>query len=98
MRFLAPQHIKKERDNALFSIIILSINCDKILTMSRPEFLYRGTPSRDTALFTPKEFVGSGSSVKLVVSATSDRNIATRFIVPMEGLEVKTGFIEGVPY
>ncbi|MBI2029493.1 hypothetical protein HYT02_03705 [Candidatus Gottesmanbacteria bacterium] len=66
--------------------------------MSRPDFLYRGTPNKDTTQFTPKELVGLSSSARLVVSATSDRNVATKFIVPMEGLNIKTGFIDGISY
>lgn len=71
---------------------------DKILPMTNPELLYRGSPNKDVSLFVPKERVGHGSSERMVVSATPDRTVATKFVVPIENLKVTTGSFGGVHY
>lgn len=62
--------------------------------MASPEYLYRGTPRIDVDQFTPKEMVGG----KLVVSASSDRTTALKFVVPIEDLKVKLGTLENTHY
>lgn len=62
--------------------------------MNTPEVLYRGSPRRDADQFVPKETVGS----VLVVSATQEKNVATQFIVPIEGLPVLLGSVGGAWY
>ena len=62
--------------------------------MTTPEFLYRGTPRRDADRFTPKELVGG----RLVVSASPDRTTAIKFVVPIEGLNVKLGTLGDIHY
>jgi len=66
--------------------------------MGRPEFLYRGTPRRDVDQFVPKELVKVSGENKLVVSATPDKVAATKFIVPVEGLRVTMGVLDGIHY
>jgi len=62
------------------------------------KILYRGSPNKDSIIFDPKETVGNDSSARLVVSATADRNAATRFIVPGEDLPIKIGTTNGTHY
>ena len=64
--------------------------------MDRPEFLFRGTPRKDVDLFVPKETV-SFIPTK-VVSASSERIVATKFIVPTENLPVALGAIKDMHY
>lgn len=62
--------------------------------MVTPEFLYRGTPRKDVDLFTPKEKVND----RLVVSASSDRTTAIKFVVPIEDIKVKLGTLGDTHY
>lgn len=62
--------------------------------MNTPEFLYRGTPRRDVAMFTPKEIVNG----RLVVSASPSNIVALKFVVPTEGLKVCLGSIGDYHY
>ena len=66
--------------------------------MRNPELLFRGSPRKDASLFVPKERVGSGSSERLVVSASPDRSVATKFVVPIENLNVTVGSFGEIQY
>lgn len=66
--------------------------------MDKPEFLYRGTPRKNVDMFDPKEVIGSGSLARQVVSATSERINATKFVVPIEKLRVAIGSLGNINY